>query len=57
MKCELCPPDQNDHEQIEVCKVCETRFCSDCGKFDLMLCNDCIEFEAASDGELDDIND
>ena len=54
MKCELC---DGDFDSVERCGVCETKFCKNCGDVNRNLCNDCIEFDDASDGDLSDLNE
>ena len=53
VKCELC---SGEFEDIDRCKVCDTKYCKDCGDQERSLCNDCIDFDTASDGDMGDLS-
>lgn len=46
--CEICGMDVQD---VNVCKECDSKFCSECGDTKRMLCYDCLGWE---DNEIDE---
>ncbi len=54
MKCELC---LKTVDEIMNCKICDTRFCKDCGDYERVLCNDCISYDEALEDDVSDLSD
>ena len=46
--CEICGMDVQD---VNVCKECDSKFCSECGDVKRRLCYDCLGWE---DNEIDE---
>ncbi len=50
-KCEICGCKVDN---TNLCQVCESRFCSECGDPELEICKDCQDFSGVMDSDIEE---